>query len=101
MSALPSEEVTVSPRLSYSRDSRNRPLRKRPSMPDSVPLRMRRESWLAKILGEGVIASGGLSADRLGDEIRLARIALVEGDGDLVGAEEGAAEVMPLVRNGS
>ena len=48
MSALLSEEVTVSPRLSYSRHSRNRPLRKRPSMPDSVPLRMRRESWLAK-----------------------------------------------------
>ena len=47
------------------------------------------------------MASGGLSADRLGDEIRLARITLVEGDGDLVGAEEGVPEVMPLVRNGS
>ena len=94
------EEATVSPPLSYSIDPRNRPLRKRPSKPGSVPSRMRRESWLAKHLAGGVVASGVLAADRLGDQIRLAPKMLVEGDGDLVGAQEGPPEVEPLVGNG-
>ena len=50
---------------------------------------------VGEVFRQGVMAPGVLAADRLGDETRCVRIPLIERDGDLVGAEEGAPEVMP------
>ena len=50
---------------------------------------------VGEVFRQGVMAPGVLAADRLGDESRCVRIPLIERDGDLVGAEEGAPEVMP------
>ena len=52
------------------------------------------------MLGQGVMASGVLAADRLGDRVRHAPKPLVEGDGDLVGPDEGSPEVVVLVGHG-
>ena len=38
---------------------------------------------VGEILGQGVMPAGVLAADRLGDEIRLPPMPLVEGNGDL------------------
>ena len=46
------------------------------------------------------MAPGVAATDRLGDATRCVRIPLIERDGDLVGAEEGAPEVMPGLGNG-
>ena len=70
------------------------PCRKRPSMPGRRPVLSRFESSCAKYCASDCDGPVPRRADFLADGIQVFAVSLGEQDGDLVGGEEWAAEVM-------
>ena len=66
-----------------------------PSIRGSVPPR----ELVGEVLGQEVMVSGVLAVDRLADDSRRTWMSLPEGDGDLVGGDEGPPEVVPVIGN--